>query len=125
MSTTSLATCFFVEDLLDVDNFTSPIFCISTLVKLCLNPFLTLYPFRLFFLKTKTLSDFKCSTILAVTPTPLSVGTPTSILPSLSNNKTLSKIIFDPSLLLILLTNNSCFSLTLNCCPAISTIAYI
>jgi hypothetical protein len=55
-----------------------------------------LYPFLLFFFETITLSPFKCCNTLASTEAPSIAGAPKVMLP-LSNKRTLSKEIFEPS----------------------------
>ena len=88
-------------------------------------PFLTLYPFLLFFLNTITLSSFKCFKTLASTIASFTVGFPSTTLEPLSNNKTLSKVTLSPSLTSNLSTNNFVSFSTLNCFPEIFTIAFI
>src|SRR3546814_9536620 len=113
-STTEIYTCLHTLSLHDA---------IPSLVNCWRLPFFFLYPWRRFFLKTITLSPFKCDKILAETLAPFTVGVPTENFPPSSANNTLSNSILAPSSPCRRCTK-SCWSFaTLHCCPAIFTIA--
>ena len=119
-----LTSGFSCLEALGLDPFTR-IFSISSSVNAWRCPFLTRYPLRLFFLKTIILSSFKWLKTLASTETPEIEGSPIETFPPSSYKKTLSKDTLDPSFPDNRLTKSFWFWLTLNCLPAISTIAYI